>query len=143
VVADDDVAPGAAEDGVRAGGEQVARRRHLGACRSIDDADDLRREVEAVRQIEVDAVVAVDVIVAGAGVDGVVARAAEELIAAAAAVDRVGAVAAVDRDRIRIGVDVDRVVTRVEELTRSTGEVGGGRVVEAAVLAGVAEEDQR
>jgi len=144
-VADDDVVAVIPGDRVVADDERVGVER--GAAVRRRDPEDLRREAEARRQVEVEPVVTVDVVVAGEPVDRVVARAAGEVVAVLAAGDRVVADAAVDRHGAGGAACVDRVVARerrrARELAAVAGDVRRDRVVEAAVLGCVAEQDQR
>ena len=113
----------------------------------VDEQQDLRRQAQAPREVEVEAVIAVDVVVPTLTVDGVVARATREVVAGLAADDRVVPAAAVDRDRARVCGRVDDVVAvhpdRVAVRVAGRRQAAGGRVVEEAVLARVAEDDER
>ena len=146
VVAEQDVVAVIAAQRVAARGEVVEVLVARGGD-VVDEQQDLRRQAQAPREVEVEAVIAIDVVVPTLTVDGVVARATREVVAGLAADDRVVPAAAVYRDRARVCGRVDDVVAvhpdRVAVRVAGRRQAAGGRVVEEAVLARVAEDDER
>ena len=148
MVAEHDVCPGIAEEGVhtchqvvagddqtRVDGRHGQQARHR--VRLVHQA--------AHRQVEVEARITVDVVVAALPADPVVAGTAGNLVVELAAVDRVLAAAAVDGDPAAGRTSVDDVVTGVGKHHAVAGEcpgVGPG-VVARTVLRRVAIDHQR
>src|SRR5207249_5114217 len=110
--------------------------------RRIAEGDRQRAEVR-LRLVDIDAVVAVDQVVAALAVDRVVARSAGDAVARLAAPDRVVARATVDRHAVLVVVGVDDVVAgEVEGNAVDRWRAGRASVVEA-VLRRVAVDDER
>ena len=148
VVAEDDVVTLAALQHVASGQQRIAGQHQAEVARGYGQQ---ARHHRCIRRVlghvegQVEARVAVDMVVTAIAEDLVGAGATRQLVSRLAAVDGVVAGTAVDRHPLSDGAGVDHIVAGVRKVDRVAGKqtlVGSG-VVAPAVLRGVAVDDQR
>ena len=143
IIAEDGRIAGAIDDAVGCGCQRIGAARHVRRSRGADDAEGLDRQAQPGGQIDLQAAVAEQDVVAAPTSERVGAAAAGEPIRTERALQRIAAAAAIEHDGVGCCAGVEQVVSSAGEPARGAGQVRGRRVVEAAVLAGFSEQHER